>query len=134
MLNVIKPSYGSTWSTSHCGKKVKRFLVFKLMQQHINNWDVDKLLNPFTSMPLGYGQIYSIFCGHKCFNVTVGNYTCCFCIYFVVMYVAFLGERRPWVQCKHLHHILQNIMYYGKFEEFIHYLELGRGLVVIGMC
>jgi hypothetical protein len=95
------------------------------MQQHTNNWDVDKLFNPSTSLPPRYGQIYSILCGHKCFNVTIGNYPCCFCIYFAVMYVVFLGERRAWVQCKHLHHILQNIMYYGKSKKFIHYLELG---------
>jgi hypothetical protein len=50
------------------------------------------------------------------------------------MYVASLGERRSWVQYKHHHHILQNIMYYGKSKEFIHYLGLGQGLVVIGMC
>jgi hypothetical protein len=31
-LNVIKPANISSWSTSHCGKKVKRPLVFKLMQ------------------------------------------------------------------------------------------------------
>jgi len=32
-----------------------------------------------------------------------------------------LGRHGAWVQCKHFYHILQNIMYYGQFEKFIHY-------------
>jgi hypothetical protein len=33
----------------------------------------------------------------------------------------FLGGHGAWVQCKHMYHILQNIMYCEKIEEFIHY-------------
>jgi hypothetical protein len=97
------------------------------MQQHTNNWDVGKLFSPSSGLPpidvqpLGYGWIYNIFCGHKCFDVTIGNYPCCFCIYFIVMSITSLGGCGAWVQCKHLYHILWNIMYCGQSETFIHY-------------
>jgi hypothetical protein len=61
-LDVIRPTDANIWPTSHCGKKVRRPSMFKLMQQHTNNWDADKLLIP-SSPPLvdvqalGYGQI-----------------------------------------------------------------------------
>jgi hypothetical protein len=59
--NVIRPTDANSWPTFHCGKKVRRPLVFKLTQQHTNNWDASKLFNPSTSLPLidvhplGYG-------------------------------------------------------------------------------
>jgi hypothetical protein len=101
--------------------------VFKLTQQHTNNWEVSKLLSlvivlPLVDVqPLGYGQIYNIFSDHKCFDVTIGNYLGCSRIYFVVILATFLGGRGAWVQCRHLYHILQNIMYYGWTKKFIHY-------------
>jgi type III secretory pathway component EscU len=51
------------------------------------------------------------------------NFHACdnYCIYFIVTLIISLGIHGAWVQCKHLYHILQNIMYYGQFEEFIHY-------------
>jgi hypothetical protein len=45
----------------------------------------------------------------------------CFYIYLVVMLVTSLGGCGAWVQCKHLYHILQNIMYCGQSKKFIHY-------------
>ncbi len=59
--NVIRPIDASSWPTSHCGKKVKRLLVFKLMQQHTNNWDVDKLFNPLPVCPLGMDESIAYF-------------------------------------------------------------------------
>ncbi len=117
----------SSWPTFRCGKKVKRPWMFKLMQQHTNNRDVGKMfipssgLPPIDVQPLGYGWIYNIFCGHKCFDVTIGNYSCCFCIYFIIMSITSLGGCGAWVQCKHLYHILQTIMYCGQSEKFMHY-------------
>jgi hypothetical protein len=58
---------------------------------------------------------------HKCYDVTIENYVSCSCIYFVVMLTIPLGEHGAWVQCKHIYHILQNIMYCGKTKKFIHY-------------
>ncbi len=60
-LDVIRLVDVSNWPTSHCGKKVRRPLVFKLMHQHTNNWDVNKLFIPSFGLPqvdvhpLGYG-------------------------------------------------------------------------------
>ncbi len=51
-LNVIKLAYVSSWPTFCCGKKVRRPLMFKLMQRHTNNWEADKLFSPSTSLPL----------------------------------------------------------------------------------
>ncbi len=107
-------------------KKVRQPSRFKLTH-HANNQEVGKLLIfatvfPLVNVqPLGYGQVYIIFSSHKCYNVIVGNYPSCLCIYFVIMSTIFLGTCGAWVQCKHLYHILQNIMCCGQIEEFIHY-------------
>jgi len=117
----------SSWPTFHCGKKVRRPSMFKLMQHHTNNWEVGKLFSPSIGLPYvdvqppRYAQIYNTLSNHKCFYVTIGNYPCCCCIYFVIMSTFFLGGRETWVQCKHLHHILQNIVYRGQSKEFIHF-------------
>jgi hypothetical protein len=66
----------------------------------------------------------------------IGNYACCSCIYFVGMSTIFLGKCEAWAQCKHLYHILQNIMYYGQYEKFIYYLTWSCDKVQtsFGMC
>jgi hypothetical protein len=116
--NVIRPTDANSWPTFHCGKKVRRPLVFKLTQQHTNNWDASKLFSPSTSLPLidvhplGYGWIYIIFCGHKCFNVTIRNHPCCFCIYFIVMLTASLGRHGV---CKHMYPLQQKVSLYAKW-------------------
>jgi len=118
--NVIRPIDASSWPTSHCGKKVRRPLVFKLTKQHTNNWDASKLLSPSIGLPLvdvhplGYGRIYNIFCGHKHFDVSIGNHPCCFCIYFIVISTASLGRHGAWVQCKHMYPLQQKVSLYTK--------------------
>jgi len=42
-------------------------------------------------------------------------------VYFVTMLVAFLGNHGAYVQCKHVYHILQAIMFDGFMEKFIHH-------------
>jgi hypothetical protein len=119
--NVIRPTDANNWPTTHCGKKVRRLLVFKLTQQHTNNWDASKLLSPSIGLPrvnvhsLGYGRIYNILYGHKRFDVTIGNHPCCFCIYFGVMLVASLGKHGTWVQCKHVYPLQQKVSLYAKW-------------------
>jgi hypothetical protein len=36
------------------------------------------------------------------------------------MMASSLGGRGKWVHCKHIYFILQNVMYYGQMEIFIH--------------
>jgi hypothetical protein len=48
----LGPIYGSGWPTFCCDKKVKRLLMFKLAQQHTNNWEVSKIFIPTTILPL----------------------------------------------------------------------------------
>ncbi len=73
--------------------------------------------NPHSVMTLGHF-----------FSFLIGNYTCCSCIYFIDMDIIFLGRRGAWVQCKHLYHILQNIMYYGQYGKvhLLSHMELGQ--------
>jgi hypothetical protein len=84
---------------------MRRPLLFKLTQQHTNNWEADKLLNlatnfpPIDVQPPRYGQIYNILLSHKHFNVTIANYLGYSRIYFIVMLVASLGGCGAWVQC-----------------------------------
>ncbi len=71
--------------------------------------------------PPKYARIYNILSNHKRFYVTIGNYPFCYCIFFVIMSTIFLGGCETWVQCKHMYHILQNIMYCGQSKKFIHF-------------
>jgi len=94
-----------------CGKKVKRPLMFKLTQQHTNNWEVRKFfILVIVFLPLDvhlqwYGQIYSVLSGHVRYDVTIRNYLInCSCIYLVIMLTTFLGRHGAWVQCKHLYY------------------------------
>ncbi len=56
--------------------------------------------------------------------MTIGNYPRCSCVHFVTMLVGSLGGHGVYVQCKHVYHILQTIMFCGFTEEFMH-MELG---------
>jgi hypothetical protein len=53
--------------------------------------------------------------------VTIKNYLGCSCVYFVTMLVGSLGGCGVFVQCKHVYHILQMIMFYGLMKKFIHH-------------
>jgi hypothetical protein len=61
--NLVRLFDASCWPTTHGGKKVKQPSIFKLTQQHTNNWEVDILffqciVFPLIDVsPLGYGQI-----------------------------------------------------------------------------
>ncbi len=103
-------------SDASCGgKKVRQPFVFKITQQHTNNWEVGRLFllciffPAINVSPPGYRWIYNIFSNG-------GS-----CVYFVKMLACSLGAPRLYVQCKHVYHILQIIMLYGLTEEFVHY-------------
>ncbi len=48
--NLVKLSDASCWPTIHGGKKVKRHFVFKITQ-HMNNWEIGRLLFQCTIFP-----------------------------------------------------------------------------------
>ncbi len=110
--NLVRPPNVSCWPTTRGGKKVKWPLVLKLTQQHTNNWEVGILLLQCTVFPVvdvpppRYEQIYSILSDDKRYNVTIGNFLGCSCVYFMTMLVGSLGGPRTYVQCKHVYHIL----------------------------
>jgi hypothetical protein len=77
---------------------------------------------PLVDVPsLGYGQIYNVLLDDQGYDVTTGNFLGCSCVYFVTMSEGFLGGHGVYVQCKHVYHILQTIMFCGFMEEFIHH-------------
>jgi len=50
-----------------------------------------------------YGQIYNIFFGHKCYDMTIGNYPKLIVhVYFVIMSTISLGGCWAWLQFEHL--------------------------------
>jgi hypothetical protein len=51
--------------------------------------------------------------------VTIGNFFGCSCVYFVIMFTSSLGGRGVYVQCKHVYHVLQMLMFYGLVKMFI---------------
>jgi hypothetical protein len=73
-------------------------------------------------VPHGYGQIYNILSYDKQYDVIIGNFLGCSCVYFVTMLAGSWGSRGAYVQFKHVYHILQMIMLCGLMKEyFIHY-------------
>jgi hypothetical protein len=111
--NLVRLSYASCWPTIHGGKKVKWPSIFKLTQQHINNWEVGILFLQWTIfpwpvhvLPLDYKQIYNFFFDDKQYDVIIGNFPRCSCVYFVAMLVASLGDHGAYVQGKHVYHVL----------------------------
>jgi hypothetical protein len=110
--NIVQPTNASCWPIIRGGKKVKQAFVFKITHQHTNNWEVGILLTQCTiflaiDVPSPrYGQIYSIFSNDKGYNVIIGNYPRCSCVYFVKMLASFLGGHGVSVQCKHVYHKL----------------------------
>jgi len=55
------------------------------------------------------------------YDATIGNFLRCSCVYFVRMLVGSLGGHGAYVQCKHVYHIFQMIMFCRLTKEFIHY-------------
>ncbi len=53
--------------------------------------------------------------------MTIENFPRFSCVYFVTMLVGFLGGHGVYVQCKHVYHVLQPIMFCGLMEEFVHH-------------
>jgi hypothetical protein len=46
------------------------------------------------------------FLDDKRYDVTIGNFPKCSCVYFVIMLVGSLGDCGVYVQCKHVYHVL----------------------------
>jgi hypothetical protein len=70
---------------------------------------------------LGMDEFTNIFLDDNQYDVIIGNFLGCSCFYFVRMLVGSLGGRGAHVQCEHMYHIFQAIMFSGFIEEFIHY-------------
>jgi len=80
--------------------------------QQLRGWHFTFPMHYFFTLgvlPFGYGQIYNILSDNKQYDVTIGNFLGCSCVYFVAMSVASLGGHEAYVQCKHMYHILQTI-------------------------
>jgi hypothetical protein len=110
--NLVRSSYASCWPTIHGGKKVKWPSIFTFTQ-HTNIWEVGILFLQWTIfprhvhvLPLGYRQIYNILFDDKHYDVIIGNFLGCSCVYFVAMFVASLGDHGAYVQGKHVYHVL----------------------------
>ncbi len=125
--NIVRLVDASCWPTTCGGKKVKRLFVFRITQQHMNNWEVGILFTQCTIFPVidvlspRYGWIYNILIDDKGYDVTIGNFPWCSCVYFVTMLVGFLGSCGVYVRCKHVYNVLQTIMFYGLTKKFIHH-------------
>jgi hypothetical protein len=82
---------------------VKQPSIFKLTQQHTNNWEVgisllQCIVFPTVDVPpLGYEPIYSILPNDKQYDVTIVNFPRCSCVYFVAMLAGSLGCPRIYV-------------------------------------
>jgi len=119
----VRPSNASCWPIIHGGQKVRRPFVFKITQQHTNNWETSRLLLQcivfltIDVLPPRYAQIYNILFDDNQYDVTIGNFHGCSCVYFVKMLASSLGAHGAYVQCKHVYHILETIMLCGLTKE-----------------
>jgi hypothetical protein len=110
--NHVRSSNASCWPTTRGGKKVRQPSMFKITQQHTNNWEASKLLLQCIAFPIvdvpppGYGQIYNIFSNDKQYDIIIGNVPICTCVYFVKMLASSLGGYGAYMYCKHVYHLL----------------------------
>jgi hypothetical protein len=104
--------------------------TLKLSMQQINRWEAGRTLEPTflppTKVPpLRYWHIYIMRFGPppntKQYDVTIGIFPTCTCVDFITMMASSLGGHGKWVHYKHLYFILQNVMYCGQTENFIHF-------------
>jgi hypothetical protein len=100
---------------------------------HYNLWETGQLFEvtinpPLEVPPLEYGRIYKILFGQnpnkRQYEITIGNFLACTCLDFITMTSSVLGHRKKWVPCKHMHYVLQHVMFCGQFESFIHFPTL----------
>jgi hypothetical protein len=63
----------------------------------------------------------NFFFNDKRYDITIGNVLGCSCVYFVTMLTTSLGGHGAYMQCKHVYHVFQMIMFYGFTKYFIHY-------------
>jgi hypothetical protein len=109
--NIVQSANANCWPITCDGKKVSQPFVFKITQQHTNNWEVGILLTQCTIFPivgvlsLGYEQIYNILSNDKRYDGIIGNFLDVH-VYFVTMLVGSLGGHGVYVQCKHVYNIL----------------------------
>jgi hypothetical protein len=95
--NLVRSFEASCWPKTCGDKKVKQPFVFKMTQQHMNNWEASKLILQCIVFPVvdvpphGYGWIYNILFDDNKYDVIVGNFPRCSCVYFVKMLANSLG-------------------------------------------
>jgi hypothetical protein len=74
---------------------------------------------------VGYGQIYNILSGgltnRRQYEITIGKFPTCICLDFVGMVANSLGRSMKRVPCKHLYYVLQHVMFFEEFKNFIHF-------------
>jgi len=84
---------------------IKLFQALTIMDNYINHTVATVKLLIMDVPPFGYGKIITIEIGilanlHP-YQVTIGNFSSCNCLYFINMFTTTLGKRGKWVPCKH---------------------------------
>jgi hypothetical protein len=101
--NLVRSFDASCWPKTCGDKKVKWLSVFKITQQHMNNWEASKLIIQCIVFPVvnvpppRYGWIYNKFFYDNKYDVIVGNFPGCSCVYFVKMLANSLGAHAAYV-------------------------------------
>jgi len=97
--NLVRLFNANYWLTTHGGKKVKWTFVFKLTQHGRLRFYFSSALFSLLLMspPLGYGRIYNIISYDQGYDVTIGNFPKCSCVYFVTMLASSLGSHGVYV-------------------------------------
>ncbi len=101
--SFVRPFDASCRPTIHGDKKVRRPFVFKITQQHMNNWEISRLFlqcivfPTVDVLPHGHARIYNILFDDNQYDVTINNFPGRSCVYFVKMLASALGAHGAYV-------------------------------------
>jgi hypothetical protein len=80
---------------------------------------------PLEVFALGYGRFNNILSSvptnRRQYEVIIEFFWTCICLGFVSVVASLLGQWGKWVPYKHLYYELQDVMFFGEFEIFIHF-------------
>jgi hypothetical protein len=88
--DIVELTNASCWPTTHSGKKVRQPSIFKIIQQHTNNWEANILLTQCTIFPYWcpLTRVWTNILSND--DVNIGNFLRCSCVYFVKMLASYL--------------------------------------------
>ena len=105
IINHPKLANPNDYATTWYGKVVRCNLKAPVVD-HYNKWkSASQIQNVTEVLYPGFGRVFTIDGGiypsKKLYHTTISKFCDCSCVDFINMYVATLGKKEQWVNCKH---------------------------------